>query len=79
MNYINLNEEERRVIDAAERWEDDIDARLANSYYEGEKRKAIKTALRLLELGDSIEKVADVVELPIETIIKIQRGEIFDI
>jgi hypothetical protein len=32
-----------------------------------------------LEFGDSIEKVAKAVELPVETIIKIQRGEIFDI
>jgi predicted transposase/invertase (TIGR01784 family) len=99
MNYINLSEEERRMIDAAERWEDEVDARIANSYYEGEtkgvkigreegrkegreegeKRKAIKTTLKLLEFGISIEKIAEAVDFPVETIIKIQRGEIFDI
>jgi hypothetical protein len=111
MDYVNLSEEERRVIDAAERWQADIDAWMSDSYYEGEKkgkemgkeegikigeikgrkegeikgkeegekRKAIVIAAKCFQRGDSIEQVAEVVDLPIETLVKIQRGEIFDI
>jgi predicted transposase YdaD len=83
MDYINLSEEEKRMIDAAERRQADIDSMLVQSEKRVERRtkknEAIKTALKLLKLGLSIEQIAEVVELPIETILKIQRGEIFDI
>ena len=95
MDYINLSEEERGVVDAMERWQADFDSQFVQlekrvkkesleegrieGRVEGEKRNAIKTALRLLERGFSVEEIADLVELPVESIIKIQRGEIFDV
>ena len=73
------------------RWQDDIDASIVEAYIDGKtigkklgekigRRKIIvKTALRLLANGDTIEEIAEFVELPVESVKKIQRGEIFDI
>jgi hypothetical protein len=69
IDFANLREEERKVVEALEKAEATLQDELAYSFYEGEKegmtKARIATAQNALEMGLSLEQAAKLADLPL--------------
>ena len=73
IKYFTASEEAQYLADMRDLWESDINSRLYDAREEGEKKKQIEIAKKMIEKGKDIEEIMELTELTEEEIKKIKN------
>ncbi len=78
LSYMNMTLEQQKSYDnylvTLEREEDLLNTAKLEGIEEGEFKKAIKVAKRMIIRGDNLEDIKDIIELPLEKLLEIKKS-----